>query len=194
MESNNSKELTRLEHLQSYYPANESRWAKTELLTLEQALFLSYGIEPPDLNSHCSIWQYFENHPSEVDPLFIYSLSKNAILAGSLSLYNRSHLKAKDFVKWADEKNIPIKKELFCRSIQKELSIIRLSQEAENPPQKMTSPSNKQSDSEEKEESHKQLVMTSNLTKLSKLQLGILQARILGGLEKGQKNKPNRYT
>ncbi len=96
------------------YSANKLRWTKTTLLTLQEALFLSYGIEPPtQLNP--TLLLNFNRFLMEIDVYHIHELSQRAIDSGDLQPFDRQHIKSVDFVKWAQKFEIPIQAEFFFK-------------------------------------------------------------------------------
>ena len=80
-------------------PANKFRWTKTKILTLEQVMFLSYGIEPADELDNRFLLHNFERFV-EVDFLFILKLSRNAVEAGILPLYDRLLLSGRQIIRF----------------------------------------------------------------------------------------------
>lgn len=120
---NNSTEQMLLQILQNKFPANKLKWSKMELLSPIDAIFLSYGIEPPNEKlGNFELYSYVDNRPEEIDPYSIYALVQNAIQSGSLPLYNHSQIQSEEFVKWADKQNIPIQKDFF-RAINLEIDL-----------------------------------------------------------------------
>jgi hypothetical protein len=83
------------QYVEKGFPADKSRWTKTTLITLQEALFLSYGIEPPT-NSKPTLLLSFERFIQEVDIFHIYELSQRAVDARELLLFDRIHVKSVD--------------------------------------------------------------------------------------------------
>jgi len=94
------------------FPANKLLWSKTQILTLIEALFISYGVEPPNENNSILMLN-FHLFLTQVDSYHIYELSKRAVVAGNLPKYDNNYVKAVDFVSWARENEIPIRTEYF---------------------------------------------------------------------------------
>ena len=110
-------EPTFFETLLNEFPANKFRWSKTQLLTLHQALFLSYGLEPPEEYKNPFMYLSFEKFLYEVDIFSIYNLSEDAVRAGTLRLHNCNSVKAEEFVNWAESNNIAIETDFFYKPI-----------------------------------------------------------------------------
>ncbi len=115
-----SKDQTFFNYLLENYPANEFRWSKTRILTLHQGVFLAYGIEPGDNDENAFQLLHFEKFLKEVDEFLIFELSMNAIQAGTLPMYDKFHIDAKDFVGWAKKIKIPIRTEFFYEDLPNE--------------------------------------------------------------------------
>lgn len=104
-----------LECLLQDHPANQLRWSKTSLITLHQAVFLSYGIEPPVGTGHF-FPSYAERFLEIGDYHSIWPLLQNAIEARLIRLQDRIYIKAEDFVCWAKEHALSIREEFFYYS------------------------------------------------------------------------------
>lgn len=64
-----------LKHILSEYPAQKARWSKTPLITRTQALFLSYGVEPPsDTDRGHFLNLHFNQFLEHIDIHHIYSI------------------------------------------------------------------------------------------------------------------------
>ncbi len=103
-------------HVLEEYPADEFRWPKTRIVTLVQAVFLSYGIEPPNEKRGHFLAMHFDTFLEEVDVYSIYDISQSAVGAGDLLLHDRIHVKSEDFVKWAKDLKIPIMERFFNKA------------------------------------------------------------------------------
>lgn len=112
MTETEQKESYFSQHVKQEFPADKSRWTKTTLITLQEALFLSYGVEPPT-NSKPTLLLSFDRFIEEVDIFHIYELSRRAVDARELRLVDNVHVKSIDFVNWAKSFDLPIKTEFF---------------------------------------------------------------------------------
>lgn len=113
MKSTESQESF-LEFGQTMLPANKQRWNKMVILTLEEATLLSYGLEPASSDG-TPFENYFDNFHENEDIHSIYDLTLNAVQAGTLPRHDWHYIKAENFVKWANDFDIPIKKEFFYK-------------------------------------------------------------------------------
>jgi hypothetical protein len=103
------------------FPAKKLHWSKCPVLTLEEALFISYGVEPPTQQNPV-LTLNFNSFLQMVDIHHIWELSKRAVMAGDLSMSEHNHIKSKEFVDWAKKNEIPIKEEFFYYPTSEDIS------------------------------------------------------------------------
>lgn len=97
------------------HPADVFHWTRTPFITTYQAVFLSYGIEPPQDMGHF-LPQYAERFIEHADRYRISALLRSALDARLIRFQNPTQIKAGDFVKWAKEHQVPIREEFFYRT------------------------------------------------------------------------------
>jgi hypothetical protein len=97
------------------HAADVFHWSRMPLINTHQAIFLSYGIEPPQGTGHF-FPQYAERFLEHADRYRICVLLQGALDARLIRFQNPTQIKAEDFVKWAKEHDIPIREEFFYRA------------------------------------------------------------------------------
>lgn len=103
------------------FPAKKLHWSKCPVLTLEEALFISYGVEPPTQQNPI-LTLNFNSFLQMVDIHHIWELSKRAVMAGDLSKSEHNHIKSKEFADWAKKNEIPIRTEFFYSPTSEDIS------------------------------------------------------------------------